>query len=194
MKLNVPYQESFSRGLLLLRSFFGIFYIFIPHFFLLFFVALWSAILGFISWWIILFTGRYPQSFFEFQVGFIRWSLRLSATQYNLTDKYPAFGTSVTEDALEFEVDYPEQLSRGLLLVRTFFGWLYVLIPHGFILLFRSIWGLILTFLAWWVVLFTGSYPRSWHEFNVGTLRWNTRVNLYISNMTDEYPPFSSRE
>ena len=51
-----------------------------------------------------------------------------------------------------------------------------------------------LGFLAFWAVLFTGEYPQSWFDFNVGTLRWATRVKIYMGNMTDEYPPFSGKE
>ena len=67
MKLTVQHQESYSRGELLLRTFFGWLYIMIPHGFVLLFVALWSAILQFVAFWIILFTGRYPQSMFDFR-------------------------------------------------------------------------------------------------------------------------------
>jgi len=48
--------------------------------------------------------------------------------------------------------------------------------------------------IAWWVVLFTGQYPKGWHEFNVGTLRWSTRINMYMAFMTDDYPPFTGKE
>ncbi|XOV92083.1 MAG: DUF4389 domain-containing protein [Bacteroidota bacterium] len=193
MNLTVKYQENYSRGELLLRTFFGFFYIGIPHFFLLFFVGIWGAILQFISFWAILFTGRYPQSFFEFQVGLMRWNLRLNARLWNLSDGYPAFGIHGNDDETSLEVPYPESLSRGLAIVKLLFGALYVGFPHGFILLFRLIWGSILMFIAFWVVLFTGKYPESWHAFNVGTLRWSTRVNLYLGFMNDTYPPFSGK-
>jgi uncharacterized RDD family membrane protein YckC len=85
-------------------------------------------------------------------------------------------------------------LSRGLLLLRAFFGFLYVGIPHGFCLTFRSWATGIIAFLAWWVVLFTGKYPETWHAFNVGTYRWMMRVQLYMGFFTDEYPPFSGKE
>ena len=193
MELQVNHQESYSRVELLLRSFFGIIYIEIPHLFLLFFLSIWSAILSFISWWVILFTGSYPQSFFEFQVKLFRWSTRVNLRLYNMSDGYPAFGLDVEDEAFKLDIPYPETLSRGILLLRLFFSFIYVLIPHGFLLFFRGLWTLILTFLAFWVVLFTGEYPKSWFDFNVGTIRWSLRVNLYLSNMTDDYPPFSGK-
>jgi len=191
MTLNIKRAESLSRGELLLRTFFGIIYIYLPHGFILFFVALWGAILGFISWWIILFTGRYPQSYFEYQVGLLRWSMRLRARQFNLTDGYPAFGINSKDDAITLDVEYPESLSRGTLLLRTFFGWLYVGIPHGFCLLFLAMGAGIASFVGFWVVLFTGKQAEGIHNFTVGFLRWSTRVSLYMGNMTDTYPPFS---
>lgn len=194
MKLTVRHQESYSRGELLLRSFFGFLYIGFPHTFLLAFFGLWGSILGFIAFWSILFTGRYPESFFEYQVKLQRWSLRVNARMFNLCDDYPAFGLDSTDDHTSFEMEYPGEMSRGTLLLKTFFGWLYVLIPHGLALYLRYIASMFVSFLAWWVVLFTGSFPEGWHRFQVGTLRWAARVNLYIGNMTDEYPPFSGKE
>jgi len=194
MKLTVKHQESYSRGELILRALFGWLYITLPHMFLLFFIQLWSMVVTFIAFWSILFTGRYPQSFFEFMVGMHRWNLRLNARTYNLSDDYPAFGINGTDEFTSFDVEYPETLSRGHLLLKAFFGGLYCALPHALILFFRMLWTLILTFLAFWVVLFTGEYPASWHEFNVGTLRWGTRLNLYLTFMTDDYPPFSGKE
>jgi hypothetical protein len=194
MKLSVNYQESYSRGELLLRSFFGVFYIMLPHAFLLGIFGIWSAIISFISFWVILFTGRYPESFFEFNAGMQRWRLRVNARMWNLCDGYPSFGVSGTDEFTSLEIPYPESISRGLVLARIVFGIFYVIIPHAFILYFRMLWGMILMFIAWWMVLFTGNYPQGWHEFNVGTLRWATRLNLYMGFMTDEYPRFSGKE
>lgn len=191
MILEIKHAEQLSRGELLLRTFFGLFYIQLPHGFVLLFVRLWGAVLGFIAFWSILFTGRYPQSFFEYHVGVIRWQTRLSARTYNLADGYPAFGINGTDDATRVEIPYPESLSRGLLLVKVFFGIFYVLIPHGVVLFFLAIGAAFCLFIGWWAVLFTGKFPLSLHNYLVGYMRWSTRVGLYMTYMTDTYPPFS---
>jgi hypothetical protein len=193
-KLNIRHQESYSRGELLLRTIFGLIYIQLPHLFLLAFFNIWSAIVSFIAWWVILFTGRYPESFFEYNVKMIRWQVRLNARTANLADGYPAFGIDGADENTSVIVPYPESLSRGLLLARAFFGFFYILIPHGFALLFRSLWSAILGIIGWWAVLFTGKYPQSIFEFRVGTIRWTIRLSLYLKNMTDIYPPFSGKE
>ncbi len=191
MTYSIKHAESLSRGELLLRTFFGIIYIILPHVFILFFLSLWGAILSFVAWWIILFTGRYPQSFFEYQVKLIRWQARLNARRLNLADGYPAFGLDAQDDSVTVEIPYPESTSRGLLLLRTFFGVLYVVIPHGFVLFFLTIGVALAVFVGWWIILFTGKLPEGIHNFIVGYQRWALRVSLYMSNMTDTYPPFS---
>jgi len=194
MKLTIQHQERYSRGELLLRTLFGWLYIIIPHVFILMFVSLWGAILQFVAFWIILFTGRYPESMFEFQVGLMKWSLRVNARMYNVSDGYPAFGIKSTDENTDLVVPYPEKVNRGLMLLRLFFGIFYVYIPHMFILMFRAWFVGILTFLAWWIVLFTAEYPDFMFDWVSGQIRWQLRVSLYMMYMTDTYPPFTGDE
>jgi hypothetical protein len=194
MKLTIEHQEKYSRGELLLRTFFGWLYILLPHWIILIFVSLWGAILQFVAFWVILFTGRYPETMFEFQVNLQRWSVRLMARLYHLSDGYPAFGIKSTDDHTDLTVPYPEKVSRGLTLVRLLLGIFFVILPHGFILMFRAMFVGLLVFLAWWVVLITTEYPKTFHDWVVGQLRWQLRVNLYMMYMTDTYPPFTGDE
>lgn len=193
MTFEIRHQERYSRGELLLRSIFGLFYIVLPHIFLLAFVGIASGVLTFLAFWVILFTGRYPQSWFEFQVKFMRWQLRLNARLYNISDGYPAFGLNATDEHVTFDVSYPERISRGSVLLRVLFGFFYVLIPHGIVLWLLSIAVAVVHFIAWWAVLFTGEYPKSMFDFQVEYMRWSQRVSLYMSFMTDTYPPFSGK-
>lgn len=178
----------------MLRTIFGPLYITLPHVFLLFFVGPWGAILFFVAFLVVVFTGNYPQSFFEFQVQLMRWKLRLNARLFNLSDGYPAFGLLGTDDEYtQFEVPYPEKISRSLVLLRFFFGVFFVGIPHGFLLFFRNLIGIFISIFAWFSVLISGKYPESLHDFMAGNIRWQYRVSLYLGYMTDEYPPFSGR-
>ncbi|MGW8316849.1 MAG: hypothetical protein ACWGNV_14715, partial [Bacteroidales bacterium] len=71
MYISIQHQSTYSRGELLLRTFLGWLYIYIPHGFLLFFVGLWGAFLQFVAFWVILFTGTYPESVFHYQLRFL---------------------------------------------------------------------------------------------------------------------------
>jgi hypothetical protein len=190
---DILYQEKFSRVELLMRSFFGWLYILIPHGFLLAFVFLAAFFLGVVAFFAVLFTGTYPANLFEFQLRALRWNARVEARIMHLCDGLPAFGMKASDPRVVLDIPYPERLGQGHLLLRVLFGWFYCLIPHGFVLAFRSLATLVLAFLAWWSVLFTGKYPASWHAFNVGTLRWNYRVSAYILFLSDTYPPFSGK-
>jgi hypothetical protein len=191
MYFDIKHQERYSRGELLLRTLLGGIYIAIPHGFLLMFVGLAGQVLSFISFWVLLFTGSYPQSFYEFQVKLIKWNMRVNASLFNLIDGYPEFGLSGDNENIELDVPYPENLSRGHALLKALFGAFYCALPHVLVLYFRILGTAIVSFIAFWVVLFTGEYPRGMFNFQVGTLRWSLRLNLYLGFLTDKYPPFS---
>ncbi len=100
-------------------------------------------------------------------------------------------GYAMAKYAADVTVEYPDRLSRWLVVVKGLFGWLYAGIPHGVILYFYGIAVAVVTFIAFWVILFTGKYPRGLFDFVVGYIRWSQRVTVYLSLMRDEYPPFT---
>ncbi|MGK2964713.1 MAG: DUF4389 domain-containing protein [Tepidiformaceae bacterium] len=64
----------------------------IPHFIVLFFLAIAAFVVVIIAWFAILFTGKYPAGLFGFVLGVMRWGLRVQAYAILLiTDKYPPF-------------------------------------------------------------------------------------------------------
>ncbi len=64
----------------------------IPHYVVLVVLGLGVAVCTVIAWFSVLFTGRYPETFFDFVVGALRWGLRVNAYAFILaTDEYPPF-------------------------------------------------------------------------------------------------------
>ena len=98
-----------------------------------------------------------------------------------------------TSAPVTFEIDYPERLSRLHLLLKTLFGWFYVLIPHGIILYIYGFLSMVVTLIGFFAILFTGRFPPGLFKFVVGYQRWAARVYAYIIyDMVDSYPPFSN--
>ena len=182
----------------------------IPHYIVLFFLWAAFAVLTLAAFFAILFTGRYPRRIFDFNVGVMRWTWRVGFYSYSAlgTDEYPPFTLDEVDYPARFDVAYPEQLSRGLALVK----WWLLAIPHYLIVgLFTSglVWwttelnqggdavlqiggGLIgiLVLIAGFALLFTGRYPKGLFDLVVGLNRWVFRVWAYAGLMRDEYPPF----
>jgi hypothetical protein len=192
-------DEPLSRWLWLVKWFLAI-----PHFIVLCFLWMAFVVLSVVAFFAVLFTGRYPRQIFDFNVGVMRWTWRVSfyATSTLGTDRYPPFSLGPEPDyPATLDVAYPERLSRGLVLVKS---WLLAL-PHLIIVaLFTgsAVWawsgrfvewpGLIaiLTVIAGVILLFRGRYPREMFDLIVGLNRWVWRVVAYVALMRDDYPPF----
>ncbi|MGE3833245.1 MAG: DUF4389 domain-containing protein [Acidimicrobiia bacterium] len=176
----------------------------IPHLVVL--VLLWIAFvfLTVVAGVAILFTGRYPRGIFDFNVGVLRWTWRVSYYAWSGglgTDRYPPFSLRTGDDEpATLEIAYPARLSRPLVLVK----WWLLAIPHYVIvgLLLGDAGGLgdragsgpgltgVLVVVAGVILLFRGRYPRSIFDLVVGLNRWIVRVVAYAALLTDRYPPF----
>lgn len=103
----------------------------------------------------------------------------------------PETASSSSAFPLRLEADLEPQLSRWLWLVK----WL-LLIPHFICLALLWITLVLAAIAAFFVLLFTGRYPRPLFDWNAGVLRWTWRVAFYGYSAlgTDRYPPFTMRE
>ena len=186
----------------------------IPHYIVLAFLWIAFFILTVVAFFAILITTRYPKGIFDFNVGVLRWTWRVAFYSYGAlgTDRYPPFTLGEEPDyPATLEIAYPEQLSRGLVLVK----WWLLAIPHYLIVAillggsgsaagkagdWDRGWGvgwsanfgliLLLVLFAGVALLFTTRYPRGIFDLVLGLDRWVARVAAYAGLMTDAYPPF----
>ncbi|GAA4758469.1 DUF4389 domain-containing protein [Actinomycetospora chibensis] len=181
----------------------------IPHIIVLALLGVVFVVLTLVALVAIVITGRYPRAIFEFNLGVLRWAWRVGYYGYaaNGTDRYPPFTLAERPDyPAHLDIDYPEELSRGLALVK----WWLLAIPHYLVLALllgtntvttdgngtagtlAVQTGLIslLVLIAAVGLLFTGRYSRGIYDAVVGLNRWVLRVVAYVTLMTDTYPPF----
>jgi len=206
-RLNAWLDPELSRALWLVKWLLAI-----PHFIVLFFLWVGFAVSTIVAGFAILFTGRYPRPIFNYNVGVLRWNWRVSFYAYSAlgTDRYPPFSLAATDYPADIEVDYPDRLSHGLVLVK----WWLLVIPH--LLIVSIISGGTWWAGAWWsqggsdrwnggagfsllgllvlvtavILLFTGRYRTGLFTLIIGLNRWVYRVIVYAALMRDEYPPF----
>lgn len=197
-------EPQASRGLWLVKWLLAV-----PHYLALAALAFAGVFVWLYALVSIVATGRYPRAAFDYLLGVLRWSWRLTYYLYDVaaTDAYPPFTLADVPDyPARLHVAYPENLSRGLALVK----WWLLAVPHYLILavlfgfttrrdyldgqLVRDTnWpGLVplLVLVALLSVAFTGSYPRRIYDLAMGFNRWRYRVWAYALLMTDVYPPF----
>jgi hypothetical protein len=199
VRLEGDLDEPLSRWLWLVK-----WILLIPHLLVLLVLWLAFAVVTVVAFFAVLFTASYPRALFDFNVGVLRWTWRVTYYGYSAlgTDRYPPFTLGPAPDyPARLEIDRPERLSRGLVLVK----WWLLAIPHYLVL--ALIWGgaaassdvelaasvglvgLLVLFAAV-ALLFTGRYPRGMFDLVVGLNRWGYRVVAYVTLLRDDYPPF----
>ena len=93
VQVSVEYPDKQSRLLALFSIPFFLLraILLIPQIIVLYFIEVAAFVVAWINFFAVLFTGHSSESMHTFVVGWLRWSTRVDAYMYGLTDKYPPF-------------------------------------------------------------------------------------------------------
>lgn len=156
--------------------------LFVPHFFVAFFIGLATYVMVIIGWFCALALGRLPYGIQQFLTGAVRYFLRLGAYGYLLTDVYPPFSTTPAPYPADVFVT-PGRLNRLAVLFRFI-----LIIPVAIVSIVVGSGTYVVLFFAWLITLVSGSLPPSLHQALAACLRYQTRFYTYFGLVTDAYP------
>lgn len=165
----------------------------LPHLLILNALESLATSVAFISWFVILFTGRLPAGLAGLQHLYIRYMNRVYAYVAFVGEEYPPFAYDMTaadprdhptvRTALAPQLDDRNRVTVGFRLILA--------IPHIVVVAILAVVAVVALIIDAFVVLFTGTRSVALRDFVVGVLRWNTRLNAYLLLLVDDYPPFS---
>jgi hypothetical protein len=150
-----------------------------------------AEIAAIIAWFAIVFTGRYPEGLYNFNVGFLRMASRVNGFNYLLTDEWPPFnGEENPQYPIRVGVAPPlDEYSRLKTGLRLIFG-----IPVYLLAIVQSLILSVCTLIAWFVILFTGRLGEGLFNPMRSASAYLTRAGAYFLLITEDWPPFSLEE
>lgn len=162
----------------------------LPHVFISHVLSNVSQLLAFLSWFIIMFTGRLPKGIADFQAMTIRYQARAHSYSAFLREPYPEFAFVASQEdpgGDPLVVDIPAQLEdRDRVRVGLR---LFLLIPLMIISIFWSIVSMVVTLIGLVSILVTGHWPESIRETSIKIQQWMARFSAYATLLRDDYPP-----
>jgi hypothetical protein len=186
----IGYEADFAEERSRLTTFFRLI-LAIPLYIvgMLYGIAAFFTVIG--AWFAIVFTGRYPEGLFNFNVGVLRFYARMTAYTSLLTDAYPPFDTG---EHPEYPVRVPvatakESYSRVKAAFRIILGIPVMIINYALNLLVQ-----VCSLLAWVAIVVTGKQVKGLQDATVLGTAYGTRGCAYFFLLSEDWPPISVQE
>ncbi len=144
-----------------------------------------AGAIAIIAWFSIIFTGQYPAGLRSIVLMYLRWRVRAVSYLMLLRDEYPPFGEGEYPAQLVLD-ESPAERDRVSVGFRIF-----LVLPHLIAVTFLNVAWAVTTLIAWFSILFRGTFPMQLYHFGHGVMRWTTRVEAYLLLLHDDFPPFS---
>ncbi len=181
---GIPFVGQFVRWVLLL-----------PHYLVIFLVAIVAAIMLLVTWIPVLILGRFPGWGYRWIGGLLAYTQRVNAYAMLMTPTYPPFALESDEYPITVRYDEGVRINRlwGIPIIGHLIRFI-VLIPHLIVLMLLGMLVGLLAIFVWVPVLILGRQADLIYTLIGGYYRWGLRYAAYLFMMVDKYPPFSLGE
>jgi hypothetical protein len=159
----------------------------IPWFIVAYFWGILFYVAIFLAWLLVTILGRYPEWLYNFNAGYVRFTVRLNAWLYLQTDQWPPFGLS---DDPNFPIRVniapaAERQSRAKAFFRPILAF-----PVAFVLFYGTALVILgVAWVAWLTIVFRGYLPGWMNDVLTALHGFEARVLGYLAILTDDYPP-----
>ncbi len=139
---------------------------------------------------VVLFTGNYWESAYNFFLGMMRFYTKLYIFILGLSDEYPGFNL---KENSRFELTITKPTHPNKWLAFPLFGFIIriiLLIPYQIYSQVLRNGSFIAMVISWFTVIFTDKIPESLYEFEQDSLRVALADMSYIVGISDKYPSF----
>lgn len=190
IQLHLPQQQTYSRGQAILRAFLGWLYLGIPAGLFIYVYHFVNSILAWVSWWIVVFTGDFPEGIqklmLQIEVSVSRWYV----FQLGMRDGFPELAP--TENANEVALIPREwEYSRGKALLLALLMPIYGVI-YGIVAIL--LW-IVLGFVSWlqfWVVIFSGQMNDGLYKIMADCINLGFTIRLFLYGLYQKFPGLES--
>lgn len=188
---NMSYPVGFEMDYVKPRSRLSTFFRYVlvlPQLVFGFFYSIAFYVVWIVSWFVLLFSGRFPESLYVFSSGFLRYVTRVTAYFYLGVDQYPPFsGADDANYPVRVRIAPPQaHYSRLKVLFRLIYAILALVIRYA-----MSIVIAFVALLSWFAIVITGRQPESLQDALNFALSYTTRADALIFLITETYPPIS---
>ncbi len=144
------------------------------------------AVVVIIAWFVLLFTGRWPQGMYDFAVGVLRFYARTISYLVLLSDDFPPFSLGDDDYAVRLIADPPlQEYSRLKVLLRIFY-----IIPAVILVYVLQIAAELTAIASWFVIVVTGKQPDGLENALRFCISYIVRAYGLLLLITETYPPF----
>ncbi len=164
---------------------------YIPHAIIVSVLQTVAEVVFMLYWLVVLITGKPNAGMYSMMVMYERYNARASGFLLGHSEIYAPFdfdtGTSDNGAYPPVRLELPaslEEVSRAKVLN------IFLAIPHYIVLMVYGLAAFGALIVAWFAVLFTGTWPAGLRAFVVRVSNYYYRVWTYVVMVDNEYPKF----